>query len=164
MNGEARSLDVEDQRLNGEVQSLNVEALRLNGEAKSLDDEASRFNLKALSLNDEVPRFNVLARSRNGEALRSSDTDLTPNPTKPEPKIFVHYSPVIPLISGNPVTNISLIFLDRFAEDFSGNRVIMRFWDSRGLLKDCKLAGYGLRHPRMDATHLPFIHPDGKAL
>ena len=33
-------------------------------------------------------------------------------------KIFVHYSPVIPLISGNPVTNISLIFLDRFVEDF----------------------------------------------
>nr|VFK23894.1 MAG: hypothetical protein BECKLPF1236B_GA0070989_13844 [Candidatus Kentron sp. LPFa] len=30
-----------------------------------------------------------------------------PNPAKPEPKIFVHYSPVIPLISGNPVTNIS---------------------------------------------------------
>ena len=43
---------------------------------------------------------------------------LHPNPTKPEPKIFVHYSPVIPLISGNPVTNISLIFLDRFVEDF----------------------------------------------
>nr|VFK12515.1 MAG: hypothetical protein BECKLPF1236B_GA0070989_10375 [Candidatus Kentron sp. LPFa] len=41
-----------------------------------------------------------------------------PNPAKPEPKIFVHYSPVIPLISGNPVTNISLIFLDRFVEDF----------------------------------------------
>nr|VFK66564.1 MAG: hypothetical protein BECKUNK1418G_GA0071005_109814 [Candidatus Kentron sp. UNK]VFK72088.1 MAG: hypothetical protein BECKUNK1418H_GA0071006_109514 [Candidatus Kentron sp. UNK] len=31
-----------------------------------------------------------------------------PNPAKPKPKIFVHYSPVIPLISGNPVTNISL--------------------------------------------------------
>nr|VFK09611.1 MAG: hypothetical protein BECKLPF1236B_GA0070989_101020 [Candidatus Kentron sp. LPFa] len=43
------------------------------------------------------------------------------NSTKPEPKIFVHYSPVIPLISGNPVTNISLIFLDRFVEDFLGN-------------------------------------------
>nr|VFK14031.1 MAG: hypothetical protein BECKLPF1236B_GA0070989_10557 [Candidatus Kentron sp. LPFa] len=44
-----------------------------------------------------------------------------PNPAKPEPKIFVHYSPVIPLISGNPVTNISLIFLDRFVEDFLDN-------------------------------------------
>nr|VFK10253.1 MAG: hypothetical protein BECKLPF1236A_GA0070988_1003414 [Candidatus Kentron sp. LPFa] len=43
-----------------------------------------------------------------------------PNPAKPEPKIFVRYSPVIPLISGNPVTNISLIFLDRFVEDLSG--------------------------------------------
>ena len=38
----------------------------------------------------------------------------SPNPAKPEPKIFVRYSPAIPLISGNPVTNISLIFLDRF--------------------------------------------------
>ena len=28
-----------------------------------------------------------------------------PNLAKPEPKIFVHYSPVIPLISGNPVTS-----------------------------------------------------------
>nr|VFK24946.1 MAG: hypothetical protein BECKLPF1236B_GA0070989_14422 [Candidatus Kentron sp. LPFa] len=44
-----------------------------------------------------------------------------PNLAKPEPKIFVHYSPVIPLISGNPVTNISLIFLDRFVEDFPDN-------------------------------------------
>nr|VFK68018.1 MAG: hypothetical protein BECKUNK1418G_GA0071005_11862 [Candidatus Kentron sp. UNK]VFK73153.1 MAG: hypothetical protein BECKUNK1418H_GA0071006_11682 [Candidatus Kentron sp. UNK] len=46
------------------------------------------------------------------------DEKSPPNPAKPEPKIFVHYSPVIPLISGNPVTNISLIFLDRFVEDF----------------------------------------------
>nr|VFK11020.1 MAG: hypothetical protein BECKLPF1236A_GA0070988_1004715 [Candidatus Kentron sp. LPFa]VFK30470.1 MAG: hypothetical protein BECKLPF1236C_GA0070990_101119 [Candidatus Kentron sp. LPFa] len=52
---------------------------------------------------------------QNDQKIRES------NPAKPEPKIFVHYSPVIPLISGNPVTNISLIFLDRFVEDFLGN-------------------------------------------
>nr|VFK15710.1 MAG: hypothetical protein BECKLPF1236A_GA0070988_101312 [Candidatus Kentron sp. LPFa] len=31
-----------------------------------------------------------------------------PNPAKPEPKIFVHYSPVIPLMSGNPVNQYFL--------------------------------------------------------
>ena len=55
----------------------------------------------------------------------------TPNPTKPEPKIFVRYSPVIPLISGNPVTNISLIFLDRFVEDFLGNGLSINPWPSQ---------------------------------
>nr|VFK68946.1 MAG: hypothetical protein BECKUNK1418H_GA0071006_100827 [Candidatus Kentron sp. UNK] len=30
-------------------------------------------------------------------------------PAKPEPKTFVHYSPVIPLISGNPVTSTPLL-------------------------------------------------------
>nr|VFK65123.1 MAG: hypothetical protein BECKUNK1418G_GA0071005_105714 [Candidatus Kentron sp. UNK]VFK71301.1 MAG: hypothetical protein BECKUNK1418H_GA0071006_105914 [Candidatus Kentron sp. UNK] len=55
----------------------------------------------------------------NGGCAERS-TLLHPNPAKPEPKIFVHYSPVIPLISGNPVTNISLIFLDRFVQDFPG--------------------------------------------
>nr|VFK13886.1 MAG: hypothetical protein BECKLPF1236A_GA0070988_100953 [Candidatus Kentron sp. LPFa]VFK29751.1 MAG: hypothetical protein BECKLPF1236C_GA0070990_100943 [Candidatus Kentron sp. LPFa] len=44
-----------------------------------------------------------------------------PNPAKPEPKIFVRYSPVIPLISGNPVTNISLIFLENFARAIPGS-------------------------------------------
>ena len=38
-------------------------------------------------------------------------------------QIFVYYSPVIPLISGNPVTNISLIFLDRFVQDLLGNEL-----------------------------------------
>nr|VFK21814.1 MAG: hypothetical protein BECKLPF1236B_GA0070989_12771 [Candidatus Kentron sp. LPFa] len=30
-----------------------------------------------------------------------------PNPAKPEPRISVYFLPVIPLISGNPVTNIA---------------------------------------------------------
>nr|VFK60912.1 MAG: hypothetical protein BECKUNK1418G_GA0071005_101424 [Candidatus Kentron sp. UNK]VFK69522.1 MAG: hypothetical protein BECKUNK1418H_GA0071006_101521 [Candidatus Kentron sp. UNK] len=34
---------------------------------------------------------------------------------------YASYSSVIPLISGNPVTNISLIFFDRFVEDFPDN-------------------------------------------
>nr|VFK30891.1 MAG: hypothetical protein BECKLPF1236C_GA0070990_101234 [Candidatus Kentron sp. LPFa] len=57
-----------------------------------------------------------------------------PNPTKPEPKIFVHYSPVIPLISGNPVTNISLVFLDRFVKNFPDNGI-----NSRGKAIHAKL-------------------------
>ena len=34
-----------------------------------------------------------------------------PNPAKPEPKIFVHYSAIIPLISRNPVTSTSVLLL-----------------------------------------------------
>nr|VFK10836.1 MAG: hypothetical protein BECKLPF1236A_GA0070988_1004411 [Candidatus Kentron sp. LPFa] len=71
--------------------------------------------------------LNMLARSnRSGAGWISAYAPIPletyvfpiPNSAKLEPRIFVHYSPVIPLISGNPVTNISLIFLDRFFEDF----------------------------------------------
>ena len=63
-----------------------------------------------------------------------------PNPAKPEPKIFVYYSPVIPLISGNPVTNISLIFLDRFVENFLGNGLLV----SQNLFSDTYIARFAV--------------------
>nr|VFK10729.1 MAG: hypothetical protein BECKLPF1236B_GA0070989_101519 [Candidatus Kentron sp. LPFa] len=78
---------------------------------------------KPITPNPVKPEPKKPAPAQGTPRLKPIATRYPLNPAKPEPKIFVHYSPVIPLISGNPVTNISLIFLDRFAEDFLDNGI-----------------------------------------
>nr|VFK62914.1 MAG: hypothetical protein BECKUNK1418G_GA0071005_102812 [Candidatus Kentron sp. UNK]VFK70660.1 MAG: hypothetical protein BECKUNK1418H_GA0071006_103512 [Candidatus Kentron sp. UNK] len=74
-------------------------------------------------------------------------------------KIFVHYSPVIPLISGNPVTNISLIFLDRFVEDFPDNGLIgsqnFYFSDTFTMKQQPRFGAVGWIAPRIHHLLLP---------